>query len=42
MELKLVNKENEMYRIKFLDGTEKEFNTLVGADLQGAKQWSAV
>jgi uncharacterized protein YjbI with pentapeptide repeats len=28
--------ENEMYRIKFLDGTEKEFNTLVAANLQEA------
>ena len=25
-----------MYRIKFLDGTEKKFNTLEGADLREA------
>ncbi len=25
-----------MYRIKFLDGTEKEFNTLVAANLREA------
>ena len=30
-----------MHKIKFLDGTEKEFQNLRGADLRGADLWSA-